>query len=196
MVLNFLECHGFYLNNQMKWTFKSHKGFFVPVIYNHEIKGLRIHLDEKYSLETTDIWFSSGNEYQGTCAQNSIIIFIPNTEKKLNIYNSNIMHKKDINIASEFLLGYRLFCRDQKITIAVPNRITKKQEHDILSNLNINSVEIYIDKHTVSYDCISIYKNLLNNINISREKLNFNFVFDYKDLMIKESINKNISNIA
>ena len=71
---------GFYLNKQMKWTFKSHKGFFVPVIYDNEIKGLRIHLENEYKLKTTDIWFSSANEYQGTASTNNIMIFVPETD--------------------------------------------------------------------------------------------------------------------
>lgn len=166
---------GFFLNKQMKWTFKSHKGFFIPVIYNGYIKGLRIHLEEKYRLNTTDIWFSSGNEYQGTCAKNSIMIFMPKNEKTII--------KKDIVIASEILIGYRLFERDNKITIAIPNKINKKQGQSILNNIDISNADIYIDKHTISCDYKSLYQNLLNYID--EEKQNIKFVFDYKDLLKK-----------
>lgn len=163
---------GFFLNKQMKWTFKSHKGFFIPVIYNGYIKGLRIHLEENYKLDTTDIWFSSGNEYQGTSAKNSIMIFMPKTDQ--------ISTKNNIVIASEILIGHRLFERDNKITIAIPNKINKKQAQLILNNINISNADIYIDKHTISCDYKSLYHNLLKYID--EEKQNIKFILDYKDL--------------
>lgn len=178
-----MGCRGFYLNKQMKWTFKSHKGFFVPTMCNGEIKGLRIHLEEKYKLETTDIWFSSANEYQGTSASNNIMIFTPETERIIKVYNPNEFCGKDVVITSDILMGYRLFSRDKKITIAIPNRITKKQGKNIINNIDINSADIYIDEHTIKYDYRPIYNNLLNYI--PEDRKTYNFIFDYKDL-IKE----------
>ena len=178
----------------MKWTFKSHKGFFIPVIWGGYIKGLRIHLEDKYKLDTTDIWFSSGNEYQGASAENSIMIFVPETQRKIEAYNSNKIDRKDVVIASEFLVGYRLFERDKKITIALPNRITKKQGQMILNNINIGNADVYIDRHTILYDYMPIYKNLLNYI--EDEKKDFNFIFNYKDLNKKEDYKENVIKIA
>lgn len=194
MVLNFVEYHGFFLNEQMKWTFKSHKGFFIPVIYNDEIKGLRIHLEEEYRLATTDIWFSSGNEYQGTNAKNHIMIFIPETERRIKVYDKNNIQKKDIIVCSEFLMAYKLFNRDNKITIAIPNRITKKQGQKIIEDIDINTVDVYIDKHTISYDYMPIYSNFLNNIPEDKQKINF--IFKYEDLIIKNDINAINSSVA
>lgn len=184
---------GFYLNEQMKWTFKGHKGFFIPVIYEGEIKALRIHLEKEYKLKTTDIWFSSANEYQGSSVNNNIMIFVPEIERKFAVYDINNIPKKDIVITSEILMGYRLFYRDNKITMAMPNKITKKQGQKILDNININSADVYIDEHTVRYDCDSIYKNLLNHI--PEEKANVNFIFNYKDL-IKEEKGLNLDKVA
>ena len=184
---------GFYLNQQMKWTFKSHKGFFIPVIDNDEIKGLRIHLENEYKLKTTDIWFSSANEYQGSASTNNIMIFMPDSERKLGVFDINNIPKKDIVITSEILLGYRLFLRDNKITIAIPNKISKKLSQNILNNMNINSADIYIDEHTIRYDYSSIYKNLINHI--PEEKENINFIFNYKDL-IKDEIGTDIKKVA
>lgn len=178
----------------MKWTFKSHKGFFIPVIYAGEIKGLRIHLEEEYKLDTTDIWFSSGNEYQGACAKNSIMIFMPETEKNIEIYNSNKNNKKDIIIASEFLMGYKLFNRDNKITIAIPNRISKKQGQMILNNINIDNVDVYIDKHTISCDYLPLFKNLL--CYIAEEKENIKYILDYKELIKKEKVEDDAIKVA
>lgn len=177
----------------MKWTFKSHKGFFIPVIHEDEIKGLRIHLEDEYKLKTTDIWFSSANEYQGTASTNNIMIFVPDTERKLGVFDINNIPKKDIVITSEILLGYRLFYRDNKITIAIPNKISKKQSQKILNIMNVNSADIYIDEHTIRYDYKSIYKNLLSYI--AQEKEKFNFIFNYKDL-IKDEIDTEIKKVA
>lgn len=175
------------MNEQMKWTFKSHKGFFIPVIYNNEIKGLRIHLEEKYKLSTTDIWFSSSNEYQGTSARNSLMIFFPESEKRIEVFNSNNSNGKNIAITSEILIGYRIFARDNKITIAIPNKITKKQADEILNNLKISNADIYIDEHTVTYDYKSIYRNLISQI--PEENQNTNFIFNYKDLILNNNEN-------
>lgn len=184
---------GFFMNRQMKWTFKSHKGFFIPVTQKECIKGLRIHLEENYKLNTSDIWFSSGSEYKGSSPENSIMIFYPENVNKIELFNSNIESKKDVIITTEFLLGYRLFERDKKITIAIPNRISKRQGHMILNSLNIDKVDVYIDKHTLTYDYLPVYKNLLNYI--KDEKKSFNYVFDFKELVNKEN-NVSISNAA
>lgn len=194
MDLNFLEYHGFFLNEHMKWTFKSHKGFFIPVIYNNEIKGLRIHLEEKYKLSTTDIWFSSSNEYQGSSAKNNIMIFFPDNEKRIEVFNSNKSIGKDIAITSDILIGYRIFNRDKKITIAIPNKITKQQAEEILGNINVNSADIYIDEHTVTYDYKSIYRNLISKI--PEEKQNINFIFNYKELIKENGKNAIIESVA
>lgn len=90
-----MEYLGFYINEQMKWTFKSHKGFFIPVIYNEHIKGLRIHLETEYKFDTTDIWFSSGNEYKGASAKNSMMIFVPKDYKKIKMYNIKSENQKE-----------------------------------------------------------------------------------------------------
>lgn len=153
-------------------------------MYGGEIKGLRIHLEEKYKLETTDIWFSSGTEYQGANAQNSIMIFVPEDKRRMEIYDVDRIPKKDVIIATEFLMGYRLFNRDKKITIAIPNRINKKQGQMLLNEMNIDNVEVYIDNHTISCDYLPIYRNLLNYIPEDKQKVNF--CVKYNDL-IKET---------
>lgn len=166
----------------------------MPVIYNEQIKGLRIHLEEKYKLATTDIWFSSSNEYQGSSAKNNIMIFIPENERRIGVYDLNKVPRKDIVITSDILMGYRLFNRDKKITIAVPNKITKRQSQEILNRLEISNADIYLDEHTIVYDYRSLYRNLL--CNIDENKQNFNYILDYKSLIIKNDEDVNISNVA
>ena len=189
-----MEYLGFYINEQMKWTFKSHKGFFIPVIYNEHIKGLRIHLETEYKFDTTDIWFSSGNEYKGASAKNSLMIFVPKDYKKIKMYNiKSENQKEDIIIASEFIMAYKLFNKYNKLTIALPNRITKKQANLILEKINILSVDIYLDKHTILTDTTSLHQNLLELIDEEKKKVNF--IFDYKDLINnkEEQIIKNVA---
>lgn len=182
------------MNKQMKWTFKSHKGIFIPVIHNQEIKGLRIHLEGKYKLDTTDIWLSSVNEYQGTSASNNIMIFIPEEECRIKVHDIKNIPEKDIIIASDILMGYRLFNRDRKITIAVPNKISKQQAQMILNNISVKSADIYFDEHTIKYDFKSIFRNLLNHI--PEEKQKINCILNYKDLIKNDEEDANIIKIA
>ena len=39
---------GFFQDTDFKWTYKSHKGIFIPAFFNNKIQGLRIFLDDKY----------------------------------------------------------------------------------------------------------------------------------------------------
>lgn len=180
-----------YLNKNMKWTFKSHKGFFIPVIYNNEIKGLRIHLDKEYKLDTTDIWFSSSKEYQGTNARNWSMIFTPENENNLKIIDSK-NEEKDIIISSEILLAYKLFKTYNKFTIAVPNAISAKQGNEIIQNINIKNAIIYFDKHTIFRNPFLIYKNLINKI--EDEKKEIRFVLTEDDIRnIEKGLNENVA---
>ena len=169
--INLFGIPGFYMNKQMKWTFKSHKGFFIPVILHNRVKGLRIHLDKKYKLETTDIWFSSSKEFQGANAENWIQILMPEEERKVELLNRNLFKEKEIVFASEFLLAYRLFKMFNKITIAVPNVISKKQAIYILKEFNIKKIDVFLDKHTIYTDPVPIYNNLLNKIDDSKKDI-------------------------
>lgn len=46
---------GFFQDTDFKWTYKSHKGIFIPSILNNQIQGLRILLDNEYGLDTENI---------------------------------------------------------------------------------------------------------------------------------------------
>lgn len=169
-----MEFLGFFLNNQMKWTFKSHKGFFVPVIYNNRIKGLRIHLEEEYKLETTDIWFSSSKEYRGANAKNWMLNLIPNNETNLEIVD-NHREERDVIIASEMLIAYKAYSEYNKITIGLPNTISKKQAREILENIPIKRATILFDKHTMFTDPFLIYKHLLNKMDETKTDIKMIF---------------------
>ena len=169
--ISLLGIPGFFMNKQMKWTFKSHKGFFIPVMYHNRINGLRIHLDKKYKLETTDIWFSSSKEFQGANAENWIQILMPEEERKSQLLDRNLFKEKEVVLASEFLLAYRLFKKLNKITIAVPNTISKKQAIYLLKEFNIKKIDVFLDKHTIYTDPVPIYNNLLDRIDDSRKNI-------------------------
>jgi len=96
---------GFYQDHNFNWTFTSHNGIFIPVKNNMKTTALRIHLDNKYNTETTDIWFSSNNKYNGTKVNNNILMLMPKNIIKL--INDNTK-KKDIIIASEIILAYKI----------------------------------------------------------------------------------------
>lgn len=97
---------GFYKDKKFRWNFKSHNGIFIPIIDNCKIIALRIHLDKEYNTDTTDIWFSSSQENEGTKINNNIMILFPEN-KRIQIMN-NKQERKDIIIASEMILAYKL----------------------------------------------------------------------------------------
>ena len=97
---------GFYQDDKFRWNFNSHKGIFIPIINNCKIGSIRIHLDNMYNTDTTDIWFSSANKYNGTKTNNSIMTLLP-TQNRLQVMNDK-KNVNDIIIASEMLLAYKL----------------------------------------------------------------------------------------
>lgn len=97
---------GFFKDRKFRWNFKSHKGIFVPIFQNCKITALRIHLDNEYNTDTTDIWFSSSQENNGTKQDNNIMFLYPKNNR-LQIINNN-QEKKDIIIVSEMILAYKI----------------------------------------------------------------------------------------
>ena len=97
---------GFYQDKKFRWNFNSHKGIFIPIISNCRIVSLRIHLDSMYNTDTTDIWFSSANKYNGTKTNNSIMTLLPE-QNRLQLINDT-KRVNNIIIASEMLLAYRI----------------------------------------------------------------------------------------
>lgn len=97
---------GFFKDKKFRWNFKSHKGIFIPVLDNCKIVALRIHLDTMYSIDTSDIWFSSSQENEGTKADNNIMILFPEGNKIQ--FMNNLKEKRDIIVASEMVLAYKI----------------------------------------------------------------------------------------
>lgn len=144
----------------------------MPVIFNNIIKGLRIHLEKEYKLDTTDIWFSSSKEYMGTNAKNELLILIPNNKKHLKLINNS---KEEIVIASEMLLAYKTYSVFNKITIGLPSTISKKQATEIVENINIEKATIFLDRHTMFTVPFPIYRNLLDKIDEDKKKIKMIF---------------------
>lgn len=97
---------GFFKDKKFRWNFKSHKGIFIPITDNCKITALRIHLDATYSIDTTDIWFSSSQENEGTKANNNIMILFPENNR-IQLMN-DIEKQRDIIVASEMVLAYKI----------------------------------------------------------------------------------------
>lgn len=149
---------GFFQSINFKWTFKSHSGFFVPVIKNNKIISLRIHLDKKYNANTTDIWFSSKNEYNGSKAKNEFMILRP------DIFNIQLVKenkKQDVIIATEMILAHKLHSIYKKeIVIGIPNIISKLETARLANLVSINNVYLVMDFHTITNSAVSALENL------------------------------------
>lgn len=115
---------GFFQDTDFKWTYKSHKGIFIPVTLNNKIQGLRILLDKEYALDTANIWFSSNNEYNGTKASNWPMVLKDNSVNWIDMYNSK--NSDSIIIATEMILAHKLFNNTNKVVIGVPNNVLPK----------------------------------------------------------------------
>lgn len=190
---------GFFQNDKFRWTFKSHKGIFVPVINNCKIIGLRIHLDKKYDMETTDIWFSSGQDNNGTKASNNIMVLLPK-ENRLQIMNNN-KKEKDIVITSEMILGYKVHIKYQdKIVIAVPNMITNSEIKKLDKIKNIKTIRVVMDKHTVLHNSEILMSSLINKYGKDKVELDISLnnceIPENLDIKLKDDIKKYMQNIA
>ena len=126
---------GFFQDKDFKWTYKSHKGIFIPVYLDNRIQGLRIFLDEEYRNDTKNIWFSSNNEYNGTKTNNFITILKDEKCSWFDMYNSKSKNK--IIIATEIILAHKLFNSTSEIVIGIPGNVDK----DIIVN-SINRMKV------------------------------------------------------
>ena len=180
---------GFYQNSKFQWTFSSHKGFFIPIINNMKIAGLRIHLDGEYNTHTTDIWFSSNGKYNGTKMSNDIMILRPKNTKFRMIDSKK--DKEDIIIATEMLLAYKLhFAFENNLIIGLPNVITKNEMRKLCEKDEVNNIFLVMDQHTILHNSNSVIKKLEDIY--GEEKINLNFSVRCCDIpnKLKESFNQ------
>lgn len=190
---------GFFQNNRFIWTFKSHKGIFVPVINNCKIIGLRIHLDDKYDMDTTDIWFSSGQKNNGTKVDNNIMILLPK-ENRLQLINDK-KKEKDIIIVSEMILAYKMYIKYQnKIIAGVPNMLPNGEIRKLDNIKNINKIHVVMDRHTVLYNSKSLMSSIIDKYGKENVELYISLndceIPESLDARLKDNIQKYNQNIA
>ena len=171
---------GFMQDTDFKWTYKSHKGIFIPVTLNNKIQGLRILLDEEYSMDTESIWFSSNNEYNGTKASNWPMVLKDNSTNWLDMYNSN--KTESIIIATEIILAHKLFNNTNKIVIGVPNNIDKELILSIVKRMNVSKVFLYVDKYTILHTSTFIYENIIEALEKQNMKVEFRIALTENDI--------------
>lgn len=177
---------GFFQDKDFKWTYKSHDGIFIPVIFNNKIQGLRINLDTEYRFDTKNIWFSSNNKYNGTKAINWPILLIDNKANLLEVFNSNT--KKEIIMTTEIIDAHKLFNSKRKIILGVPNSINKNLLIDIINRLNVEEVILYADTYTLLHASSSMYRNIIKLL----ENQGIKVVLKYfvEEQIISNSINE------
>lgn len=158
-------------DTDFKWTYKSHKGIFIPVTLDNKIQGLRILLDDKYGLDTENIWFSSNNEYNGTKASNWPIVLKDKAINWIDMYNSK--DSKSIIIATEMILAHKLFNITNKTVIGIPNNIDKDLILSIIKRMNASEVFLYVDKYTILHTSSSICENVIQALEKQNIKVNF-----------------------
>lgn len=166
-----MEFLGFYQDIDFKWTYKSHKGIFIPVILNNKIQGLRILLDNTYKKDTENIWFSSNNLYNGTKANNWAMVLKDENINWISMYNNK--NSRVIIIATEMILAHKLFNNTNKTVIGIPNNINKELILNIVKTLNASEVFLYVDKYTILHTSSFIYDNIIQVLEKQNIKVNF-----------------------
>lgn len=172
--------HGFFQDTNFKWTYKSHKGIFIPVTLNNKIQGLRILLDNEYGLDTKNIWFSSNNEYNGTKASNWAMILKDKETNWINMYNSD--NSESIIIATEMILAHKLFNNTNKIVIGVPNNIDKDLILNIVKRMHATQVFLYADKYTILHTSCLMYENIIQALEEHNIKVDFRVALTEKNV--------------
>lgn len=160
---------GFMQDKNFKWTYKSHKGIFIPVVLDNKIQGLRIHLDKRYSKDIENIWFSSNNEYNGTKASNWPIILKPKEVNWIDMYN----HTTTIIVGTEMILAHKLFNSTQQLVLGIPNNLDKEMLLDIIERMKIKEVFLYVDKYTITHTSTLMYSNVIQTLEAIGIKVNF-----------------------
>lgn len=168
---------GFFQDIDFKWTYKSHKGIFIPVFLDNRIQGLRIFLDEQYRNDTQNIWFSSNNQYNGTKANNFITILKDETCSWLDMYNSN--NKTGLIIATEIILAHKLFNNTNKVVIGIPNNVDKDIILNLVNRLKAKEVFLYQDIYSIKHTGVLIYKNVIETLESNGIKVHFRIITDY-----------------
>lgn len=172
--LDLTKTPGFYQNNNFKWTFKSHNGFFIPIKSKGRIIGLRVHLDEQYANETTDIWFSSTNKINGTQANNNIMILC-HQKDLIHLINDKEI-ENDIVVVSEMILAYKVYqIYKDKIVIGLPNVLSKDEIKKLDNIKGISNVLLIMDSHTIKYNSSSLLTSLSNKFGVNNIKTFFSF---------------------
>lgn len=162
---------GFFQDEDFRWTFKSHKGIFIPVIQDNKIQGLRILLDREYRNDTANIWFSSSNEYNGTKATNWPMILKKEESNWIDMYNSN--KEKTIIIATEMILAHKIFNDTNMTVIGIPNNIDKDWILEIVKRMNAKEVFLYVDKYTILHTGTLMQRNIIEPLESEDIKVNF-----------------------
>lgn len=170
---------GFYQDKDFKWTYKSHKGIFIPVILNNKIQGLRIFLDKEYKKDTENIWFSSNNLYNGTKASNWPMVLKDENINWIEMYNSQ--KANSIIIATEMILAHKLFNNTNKTVIGIPNNLEKDMILNIVNRLKTTEIFLYVDKYTVLHTSTFMYQNIIEVLENIGIKVHFRLAINCND---------------
>lgn len=179
---------GFYQDKDFKWTYKSHKGIFIPVTLDNKIQGLRIFLDNKYRIDTESIWFSSNNEYCGTKACNWLMLLKDENTSWLDLYNSETTN--EIIVATEMILAHKIFNSTHKLVIGIPNNIDKDIILSIVNRMKIKNVLVYMDTYTIKHTSTFVYTNVIEFL--QKNGINASLKIASVD-NIEENIEKNVA---
>ena len=173
---------GMFQEEDFKWLFNKYNGFFIPVFdSNNYIQGLSIHLDKPFN-QSQDIWFSSNNKINGTCAKNWTM--------KSNIYENS----KNVLLTNNFLLGALVADITSDAVISFQNITNSYTILKEIADTQIKNITFLLrGASNLDYIINRVFRDLIP----LGYNLDIKYVSNYKDLF-NENISclNNLKNVA
>lgn len=171
---------GFYQEEDFKWIFSKYNGFFIPVFdSNGYIQGLSIHLDKPFN-NSQEIWFSSNNKINGTCAKNWIM------KSNINEYSTSAI------LTDNLLLGALATDITNQSVISFQNITNSYMILKEIESTQIKDITFLVRKNNnLDYIINRVFRDLIP----LSYNLDIKYVNDYKDFFndnfnVNDTLNK------
>jgi len=96
------------------------------------------------------------------------------SDKETNWFDMyNTKKSQSIIIATEMLLGHKIFNDTNKTVIAIPNNIDKELILSIVNRMNVSKVFLYADEFSLLHTSSAIYINVIQALEEQNIKVDF-----------------------
>lgn len=161
---------GFFQEENFKWCFSSMNGFFVPIFNEFGyIEGLSIHLDKPFN-ENQDLWFSSKDKINGTCAKNWVM------------RNNITKDSNSLIITDNFILGNYIRETLGFPTVAFQNISNSYSILKEIENTNIKNI-MFILRNNSNKNLQYIINRVFRDLIPLGFNLDIKYINEFKDII-------------